>query len=93
MCNQVIQIYKHSLTLFRLYLFKSFHFKNGTNQVSQIRFILLQNRRGRTRLSKWFVNYDENEKLRLQSEIHRMIVGRDSKQTDFIEVFQANLVS
>jgi hypothetical protein len=52
----------------------------------QIRFILLQNRRGRTRLSKWFINYDENEKLRLQSEIHRMIVGRDSKQTDFIEV-------
>lgn len=52
----------------------------------QIRFILLQNRQGKTRLSKWYVHYDENEKVKLQSEIHRMIVMRDTKHTNFLEV-------
>lgn len=52
----------------------------------QIRFILLQNRQGKTRLAKWYVNYDENEKVKLQAEIHRMIVSRDSKHTNFLEV-------
>lgn len=51
----------------------------------QIRFVLLQNRQGKTRLSKWYVHYDDNEKVKLQSEIHRMIVMRDSKQTNFLE--------
>lgn len=69
---------------FNCYL--NFKKDGGKFDITKIRFILLQNRRGRTRLSKWFVNYDENEKQRLQSEIHRMIVGRDSHQTDFIEV-------
>jgi len=50
-----------------------------------IRFILLQNRQGKTRLSKWYVHYDENEKVKLQSEIHRMIVMRDNKHTNFLE--------
>jgi len=50
-----------------------------------IRFLLLINRQGKTRLSKWYVNYDETEKNKLTGEIHRRIVVRDSKHTNFVE--------
>jgi len=50
-----------------------------------IRFILLLNRQGKVRLSKWYVHYEEAEKLKLQTEIHRRIVTRDSKHTNFLE--------
>jgi len=36
-------------------------------------------------LAKWYVNFDDNEKLKLQAEIHRRIVSRDSKHTNFLE--------
>ena len=50
------------------------------------RFLLLQNRQGKTRLSKWYVQpSSEAERLRLESEIHRMVVSRDRKHTNFIE--------
>lgn len=53
----------------------------------QIRFFLLQNRVGKTRLSKWYVAAaDDKEKARIESEIHRMVVARDRKYTSFIEV-------
>jgi hypothetical protein len=32
----------------------------------QIRFMLLQNRQGKTRLSKWYVPYDDTEKQAIQ---------------------------
>ncbi|EAS06245.2 clathrin assembly small subunit protein (macronuclear) [Tetrahymena thermophila SB210] len=50
-----------------------------------IRFILLQNRQGKTRLAKWYVDYDEQEKQKLQGEINRIIVYRDRKHTNFLE--------
>jgi hypothetical protein len=44
-------------------------------------------RQGKTRLSKWWVTApDENEKARLEAEIHRLAVGRDPNHTNFIEV-------
>lgn len=53
----------------------------------QIRFILLQNRQGKTRLSKWYVPApSEQEKFRIESEIHKLIVSRDRKYTNFVEV-------
>ena len=55
--------------------------------LSQIRFFLLQNRVGKTRLSKWYVAAaDDKEKARIEAEIHRMVVSRDRKYTSFIEV-------
>ena len=51
-----------------------------------IRFILLQNRQGKTRLSRWYVPYESDaEKSKIEREIHRMIVSRDKKQTNFLE--------
>jgi hypothetical protein len=53
----------------------------------QIRFLLLQNRQGKTRLSKWYVPPpNEQEKFRMEAEIHKIIVSRDRKYTNFVEV-------
>jgi len=60
----------------------------------KIRFFLLQNRQGKTRLSKWYVpppvpqngsGNSETEKLRIEAEIHRLVTARDKKYTNFIE--------
>jgi len=51
-----------------------------------IRFILVQNRQGKTRLSKWYVPYDDDEKVRLRGEVHRIVAPRDQKyQSNFVE--------
>ena len=52
----------------------------------QIRFILLQNRQGRTRLAKYYVPLDDGEKRKLEQDIHRLVVNRDPKATNFVEV-------
>ncbi len=51
----------------------------------QIRFFLLQNRQGKTRLSKWYVAIDEADKRRIEGEVHRLVTSRDSKFTNFVE--------
>mmetsp|Transcript_2369 Transcript_2369/g.6842 ORF Transcript_2369/g.6842 Transcript_2369/m.6842 type:complete len:147 (-) Transcript_2369:65-505(-) len=50
-----------------------------------IRFLLLQNRQGKTRLSKWYVPFNNNEKFRIESEIHRAVVSRNAWNTNFLE--------
>nr|XP_031861530.1 AP-2 complex subunit sigma [Kwoniella shandongensis]KAA5528602.1 AP-2 complex subunit sigma [Kwoniella shandongensis] len=51
-----------------------------------IKFILVQNRQGKTRLSKWYHPYDDDEKVRLRGEVHRLIAPRDQKyQSNFVE--------
>eukprot|EP00611_Tribonema_gayanum_P022108 TRINITY_DN4380_c0_g1_i1.p1 TRINITY_DN4380_c0_g1~~TRINITY_DN4380_c0_g1_i1.p1 ORF type:complete len:143 (+),score=34.64 TRINITY_DN4380_c0_g1_i1:126-554(+) len=51
-----------------------------------IRFLLLQNRQGKTRLSKWYIPlYDEQEKNKIENDVHRLVVSRDRKYTNFIE--------
>ena len=51
-----------------------------------IRFILLQNRAGKTRLAKYYVPLDDSEKHSLEYEVHRLIATRDPKFTNFVEV-------
>ncbi|KAJ1970556.1 AP-2 complex subunit sigma [Dimargaris verticillata] len=51
-----------------------------------IRFILVQNRQGKTRLAKWYVPYEDDEKLRFKGEVHRLVSTRDQKhQSNFVE--------
>lgn len=51
-----------------------------------IRFILVQNRQGKTRLAKFYVPYSDEEKSRLKGEVHRLIAPRDQKyQSNFVE--------
>lgn len=57
-----------------------------------IRFILLQNRQGKTRLSRWYVPYTGLQKTKLQNEIHRVIVARDRRWTNFVEYRNFKLV-
>ncbi|SCV74834.1 BQ2448_7863 [Microbotryum intermedium] len=45
-----------------------------------------QNRQGKTRLSKWYVPLDDQEKQSMRGEIHRLIAPRDQKyQSNFAE--------
>mmetsp|Transcript_31731 Transcript_31731/g.58255 ORF Transcript_31731/g.58255 Transcript_31731/m.58255 type:complete len:143 (+) Transcript_31731:82-510(+) len=57
-----------------------------------IRFILLQNRQGKTRLSKWYVPFNANEKFRIEAEIHRAVVSRDMRNTNFLEYRQYKII-
>ncbi|BGP17853.1 hypothetical protein JCM10213_008349 [Rhodosporidiobolus nylandii] len=58
-----------------------------------IRFILVQNRQGKTRLSKFYVPYEDDEKIRIRGEVHRMIAPRDQKyQSNFVEFRNHKLV-
>jgi AP-2 complex subunit sigma-1 len=54
------------------------------------RFILLQNRAGRTRLAKYYVPMEDREKHKLEYEVHRLVVNRDPKHTNFVEVGNAH---
>lgn len=59
---------------------------DSTRHSAMIKFILVQNRQGKTRLSKWYAPYDDDEKVRLRGEVHRLIAPRDQKyQSNFVE--------
>lgn len=58
-----------------------------------LRFILVQNRQGKTRLSKWYVPYEDDEKVKLKGEVHRLVASRDQKnQSNFVEFRSFKLV-
>uniref|UniRef100_A0A0K6S9I7 AP complex subunit sigma n=1 Tax=Chromera velia CCMP2878 TaxID=1169474 RepID=A0A0K6S9I7_9ALVE len=57
-----------------------------------IRFILLQNRQGKTRLSKWYVPFRAAEKAKIEAEIHRAVVSRERKWANFLEYRNYKLV-
>ena len=58
----------------------------------QITFILLQNRLGKTRLSRWYVPHEDGERQKIETEVNRLIINRDSKMTNFLEFRNHKLV-
>lgn len=77
------------------------HDRSGRDSITHIdsstyarqHFVLVLNRQGKTRLAKHFEPYDDEEKVRIRGEVHRIIAPRDSKyQSNFVEVrMQAEL--
>lgn len=57
-----------------------------------IRFFLLQNRAGKTRLAKYYTPFSDDEKRKIEAEVHRLVVNRDSKHTNFLEYKTFKLV-
>ncbi|KAG4306544.1 hypothetical protein PORY_000532 [Pneumocystis oryctolagi] len=63
------------------------------NIVFMLQFILVQNRQGKTRLSKWYVPCDDQEKNRIKGEIHRLIVPRDQRyQSNFVDFYNHKII-
>ena len=50
-----------------------------------IHFALLISRQGKTRLSKWYSPYDQNERTRVIKEVSNMVIGRPSKLCNFLD--------
>ena len=50
-----------------------------------MKFLILQNKQGRTRLSKWYININEEEKIKIQNEVYRTIILRDIRESNIIE--------
>lgn len=59
-----------------------------------IHFLLILNRQGKTRLSKWFTeSYNEDQRLATIEDVHRLVSSRDLKdQSNFVEFHGGKLV-
>eukprot|EP01053_Blabericola_migrator_P005009 Blabericola_migrator_1__5008@NODE_25_length_21156_cov_56_925364_g22_i0_p8_GENE_NODE_25_length_21156_cov_56_925364_g22_i0NODE_25_length_21156_cov_56_925364_g22_i0_p8_ORF_typecomplete_len155_score19_49Clat_adaptor_s/PF01217_20/6_3e42_NODE_25_length_21156_cov_56_925364_g22_i02006120525 len=57
-----------------------------------IEFLLLQNRQGKTRYSRWFVPTHHSQRLKVENEIRQMLAVRDKRQCPFVEQAKRKLV-
>lgn len=58
-----------------------------------IQFFLLQNRQGKTRLTKWYSSPPEDsDRIKQEAEIHRVVSMRGKGHTNFVEFKNYKLV-
>lgn len=58
-----------------------------------IRFFLLQNRQGKTRLSKWYATPpNDSERVKLEVDVNRVISSRSKGHTNFVEYQNYKLI-
>ena len=57
-----------------------------------IRFILCQNRQGKTRLSRWYVPFTGAERAKVESDVHRALMARDPRFTNFLDYRNYKLI-
>jgi AP-2 complex subunit sigma-1 len=58
-----------------------------------IRYILVQNRQGKTRLAKWYSTLDDDEKHKLKLEVHKLVASREGKTlSNFVEFRNLKIV-
>lgn len=73
------------LSHYLLLTVSSASYNKGTKNM--IRFFLLQNKQGNTRLSKWYATAPEDtERIKMEADIHRTIAKRAKGNTNFVEV-------
>lgn len=59
---------------------------------NMIEFLLLQNRQGKTRYSRWFKAIHYSERIKTESEIRQILAVRDRRQCPFVEQSRCKLV-
>jgi AP-2 complex subunit sigma-1 len=46
----------------------------------------VQNRQGKTRLAKWYISLEDDEKQKLKQDVHKLVASREGKsQSNFVE--------
>lgn len=57
-----------------------------------MKFLILQNKQGRTRLSKWYIPVSDEDKIKIQNEVYRTIIIRDNRTGNIIEYANYKIV-